>query len=136
VAINSVPVDQSAFSRIMVVSIQPRMVVEFDQASGQRRETGIQATSKDGIEKKWTVEVVVSMASRWDSSRTESEVVPVTVTTAEDPAGLVTEGEQVVFDGLTVGVMPPEQGESGRIRGGKLFWSASGVRSRLPVGKS
>ena len=121
---------------MMVVSIGPRMVVEFDQATGKRTETGIQATSSDGTERKWTVEAVMSMPSRFDASRSESEVVPVTVTSADDPAGVVAEGEQVVFENLTVGVMAPEQGTGGRIRGGKLFWQASGVRSRVSAGKS
>jgi hypothetical protein len=135
VPINSVPVDQSAFTRMMIVSIARKIVVEFDQATGQRTETGIQATNPDGTEKKWVVEAVMSMPSRFDANRSESEVIPVTVTSASDPADLVGEGEQVTFDNLTVGVMAPEQGKSGRIRGGKLFWQATGVRSRVPASK-
>ena len=76
------------------------------------------------------------MPSRFDVSRTDSEVLAVTVTCSEDPREYVTEGDPVEFDGFTVGVMPPESGENGRIRGGKLFWQASGVRSRVPSGKS
>jgi hypothetical protein len=124
VPINSVPVDQAAFTRLMLVAVEPR----------NDRETGIQLTSKDGTERKWTIQVVAMMPSRWDASRSDSEVLQVTVTSAEDPSGQVAEGDQVRFDNLTVGVMAPEQGESGRIRGGKLFWSASGVHSRIPAG--
>jgi hypothetical protein len=121
VPINSVPVDQAAFVKFMLVSIEPKT----------DRDTGVQFTSKDGAERKWTVQVVAQVVSRWDSGRVESEVLPVTVTCAEDPTLQVVEGELVVFDGLTVGVMNPEQDrESGRIRGGRLFWGASGVRSR------
>jgi hypothetical protein len=122
--INSAPVDQAAFTRLMLVSLQPRT----------DRETGVQLTNKDGTERKWTVEVVASMPSRWDVSRTESDVLAVTVTSADDPTGKVAEGEMVWFTGLTVGVMPPEQSESGRIRGGKLFWQATGVQSRSGSG--
>jgi hypothetical protein len=130
VPINSVPVDQSAFSRMMVVSIEPRMAFEFDQVTRKRRDTGIQATSSDGLEKKWTVQVVISMPSRFDS-RTQSEVVPVTVTCAEDPSAQVMEGDRAWFDNLTVGVMNPEQDpESGRITGGRLFWQATAVRAQ------
>jgi hypothetical protein len=118
--INSAPVDQNVFVRLMLVSLQPRT----------DRETGVQLTSKDGTERKWTCEVVASMPSRWDASRIESDVLAVTVTSADDPTGKVSEGDMVWFTGLTVGVMPPEQSESGRIRGGKLFWQASGVQSR------
>jgi hypothetical protein len=119
----------------MLVAIEPRMDMEFDQATGQRRSTGVQATTKDG-ERKWNCQVVASMLSRWDASRTDSEVLSVTVTCADDPTAMVAEGDAVLFDGLTVGVMKPEAGEGGRIRGGTLFWSAAGVRSRVVSSKS
>lgn len=122
--INSAPVDQAAFTRLMLITAEPKT----------DRETGAQSTTKDGSELKWSVQVVVSMPSRFDSTRTDSEVLTVTVTSAADPRDQVTEGDQVFFDGLTVGVMAPEAGEGGRIRGGKLFWSASGVRSRSAAG--
>jgi hypothetical protein len=126
VPINSVPVDQNVFTRLMLVAIEPKT----------DRETGAQITSNDGLQRKWTVQVVASMPSRFDPTRTESEVLQVTLTSAEDPTGKVAEGDQVEFDGLTAGVMPPEQSESGRIRGGKLFWSCFGVHSRNGSGKN
>ena len=105
----------------MLVTVEPRT----------DRETGVQYTSQDGSERKWTVQVVASLPSRWDSGRTDSEVLSVTVTCADDPTGHVAEGDQVEFKDLTVGVMPPERNQdTGRIRGGKLFWQASGVRSK------
>ncbi|MGZ3357638.1 MAG: hypothetical protein ACXVBO_22710 [Isosphaeraceae bacterium] len=125
--INSVPVDQAAFTKFMLISIEPKV----------DRETGVQFTSKDGAERKWVVQVVAQLPSRWDAGRTESEVLAVTVTCAEDPSVQVMEGDKVAFDNLTVGVMNPEQDkDSGRIRGGKLFWGASGVVSRSMAGKS
>jgi hypothetical protein len=60
-------------------------------------------------------------------------VLQVTVTAELDPSLEVSEGDPVEFDGLTVGVMSPEMGENDRIRGGKLFWSASGVKARNVV---
>ena len=120
VPINSAPVDQAAFTRLMLVELAPKT----------DRETGRQITSKDGTERKFTAQVVASLPSRWESGRTDSEVLQVTVTTADDPMGKVHEGEMVWFDGFTVGVMPPEQGEGGRIRGGKLFWQATGIQPR------
>jgi hypothetical protein len=122
--INSAPVDQAAFTRLMLVAIEPRT----------DRDTGVQLTNRDGTERKWTAQVVVSLPSRWDAGRTESDVLQVTVTCADDPTSKIAEGDQVWFDNLTVGVMPPEQSESGRIRGGKLFWQASGVQSRSGAG--
>jgi hypothetical protein len=121
VPIQNVPVDQAAFVKFMVISVEPKA----------DRDTGVQFTSKDGLERKWNVQVVAQLPSRWDSGRTESEVLAVTVTCAEDPSLKVSEGDKVTFDNLTVGVMNPEQDkESGRIRGGKLFWGATGVKSR------
>lgn len=119
--IQNVPVDQAAYTKFMVVSVEPKV----------DRETGVQFTSKDGAERKWTVSVVAQLPSRWDPSRTESEVLAVTVTCTEDPSVVVEEGDKVVFDNLTVGVMAPERGENDRIRGGKLFYGATGVRSKV-----
>jgi hypothetical protein len=108
----------------MVVSVEPKV----------DRDTGVQFTSKDGSERKWTVQVVASLPSRWDAGRSESEVLSVTLTSAEDP--LVEEGDRVWFDNLSVGVMPPEKNEdTGRIRGGKLFWGASGIQAQTLAGK-
>src|SRR5262245_61475865 len=124
--INSAPVAQEAFTKLMLVTIEPRT----------DRDTGVQLTNKDGTERKWTAQVVASMPSRWEANRTESDLINVTVTTADDPTGKVAEGDLVWFTDLTVGVMPPEQSESGRIRGGKLFWQASGIQSRSASAKS
>lgn len=105
----------------MLVTIEPKT----------DRDTGVQFTSKDGTERKWTVQVVASLPSKWDAGRTDSEVLPVTVTCADDPTSHIHEGDMVEFKDLTVGVMPPERNEdTGRIRGGRLFWQASGVRSK------
>jgi hypothetical protein len=122
VPINSAPVDQAAFTRMMLISIEPRV----------DRETGAILTNRDGTERKWTVQVVASLPSRWDAGRSESEVLSVTVTCADDPNQHAAEGEPVVFKDLSVGVMPPEQNkDTGRIRGGKLFWAASGIRPKV-----
>ena len=126
VPINSAPVDQAAFTRLLLVEVAPKA----------DRETGVQYTSKDGSERKWTVQVVASLPSRWENGRTDSEVLSVTVTCPDDPTAMVAEGDPVLFDGLTVGVMPPEAGEGGRIRGGKLFWQAAGIRARAGSSKS
>jgi hypothetical protein len=124
VPIQNVPVDQAAFIKFMLISIEPKT----------DRDTGVQFTSKDGAERKWTVQVVAQLPSRWDSGRTESEVLSVTLTCAEDPSAQVMEGDRVDFDNLTVGVMPPEKNpETDRIRGGKLFWGATGIRAQSTV---
>lgn len=124
--INSVPVDQAGFTRLLLVEIAPKA----------DRETGRQITSADGLARKWTAQVVASMPSRFEAGRTDSEVLSVTITSSDDPVGKVTEGDQVWFTDLTAGVMAPEQSESGRIRGGKLFFGATGIQSRTAGGKS
>ena len=121
--INTVPVDQAAFTKMRVDTIEART----------DRESGVQLTNQDGTERKWTVQCVMSLPSRWDPARTDSEVIPVTVTSAIDPSSVVSEGELVEFENLTVGVMRPEKTDAGRIRGGTLFWSASGIRSKVQV---
>jgi hypothetical protein len=127
VPIQNVPVDQEAFIKFMLISVEPKT----------DRDTGVQFTSKDGVESKWNVQVVAQLPSRWDSGRTESEVLSVTVTCAQDPSLQVEEGDKVWFEHLTVGVMNPEQDkDSGRIRGGKLFYGASGVMVRSLAVKS
>jgi hypothetical protein len=115
---------------MMLVSAEPKPEVKWDQATGERRETGSQATSRDGVPQ-WAVQVVVSMPSRFDS-RTQSEVIPVTVTSVDDPSIQATAGDKVWFDGLTVGVMAPEADKENpsKIRGGKLFWGAVGIRAQ------
>jgi hypothetical protein len=126
VPITSAPVDQAAFTKLMLVQVEPKA----------DRETGVQYTSKDGSERKWIVQVVASLPSRFDANRTDSELLNVTVTCADDPRDGLSEGQPVLFDGFTAGVMPPEQSaETGRIRGGKLFWTATGVRSRVAASK-
>lgn len=126
VPIQSVPVDQGQFTRMMLVSITPKT----------DRDTGAQYMTKDGLQRKWTAEVVASLASRFDAARSDTEVLAVTVTSADDPRDVVQEGDPVLFEGLSVGVMAPEKTENDRIKGGKLFWTATGVRSRVPVSKS
>jgi hypothetical protein len=121
VPFTSAPVDQAAFTKLMVVQVEPKV----------DRETGVQFTSKDGAQKKWTVQVVASLPSRFDANRTESDLLNVTVTCTDDPRDSVAEGDPVRFTDLTAGVMAPEQDrESGRIRGGRLFWTATGVSAR------
>jgi hypothetical protein len=127
VPFTSAPVDQAAFTKLMLVQIEPKA----------DRDTGVQFTSRDGTERKWVAQVVASLPSRFDANRTESDLLNVTVTCADDPRDSVSEGDAVQFKDLTAGVMNPEQdAETGRIRGGKLFWTASGLRTRVAAAKS
>jgi len=64
------------------------------------------------------------------SGRKVSEVISVTVAAQQDPAKDIPAGSPIVFDGLRCGVTEPEARESGKgIRGGKIWFSANGIRS-------
>lgn len=84
-----------------------------------------QDISRDG-EKKWTVQVAVTYVSEY-GMKPVAEVIEVTVT-GEDPSEVITPGTPVEFNRLRVGVSAPEKRDNGRVVGGKLWWTAAGVR--------
>jgi hypothetical protein len=94
------------------------------------RDTGVQHTTKDGSARKWTVTVAATKPATYDPARMENDVLAVTVTSPDDPAEGLVMGTPVTFTDFSVGVMAPEANqETGKIRGGRLFWSANGVRA-------
>jgi hypothetical protein len=123
VPINSAPVDPARFTALIFMGCEPKL----------DRETGIQHTTKDGLSKKWAVLVAAAKPASYDADRTESDTLQVTVTSPDDPATGLTMGMPVTLDDFSVGVMAPEAGEGGKIRGGRLFWSASSVRALVPA---
>jgi hypothetical protein len=128
-----IPVDQSKYSRIMIVTIEPKMALEQDEDGGWR-ESDIQATTRDGDEKQWNVQAVFSQPSKY-GSRLDTAVYTVTVT-GSDPSSQVMEGERVEFDNLIVSVSDPtmNQNRPGRVKGGRVNWEADGVSSKAPSG--
>lgn len=114
----SAPVDPARFTGIMFMGSEAKL----------DRDTGNQHTTKDGSSRKWVVRVAASKPTTWDPSQTESDVLQVTVTSNEDPGSGLVMGIPVTFTDFAVGVMAPESGDNGKIRGGRLFWSASGVQ--------
>jgi hypothetical protein len=119
VPITSAPVDPARFSGLMFMSCEPKV----------DRDTGVQHTTKDGSARKWTVTVAATKPATYDPARMENDVLAVTVTSPDDPADGLVMGTPVTFTDFSVGVMAPEAGEGGKIRGGRLFWSANGVRA-------
>jgi hypothetical protein len=85
--------------------------------------TDVQDVNSDG-EARWVVQAAVSYTPQY--GRQEAEVISVTLVGA-DPSS-ITPGTVIEFQGLTAGVSAPEKRDSGRVVGGKLFWSATGVR--------
>jgi hypothetical protein len=92
--------------------------------------TGAQEAAADG-QPKWLAEVAVTFLSQ-GAMKPISEVLTVTITGA-NPATSIQVGSPVLFDGLRVGVNPPEKRDNGTIRGGRLWYSAVGLRSAAPA---
>ena len=89
--------------------------------------TDQQEVNRDG-ERKWTVQAAVSYFAE-NGIRPVSEVIDVTVTGGNDPALTIQPGTPVEFERLRCGISAPEKSEeTGRIRGGKLYFMATAVR--------
>jgi hypothetical protein len=68
--------------------------------------------------------------------RPVSEVITVTITAPSDPTKDLAPGSPVMFDGLRAGVSQPEARDNGKgIRGGRMWFSASGIRSAVAAGQ-
>ncbi len=91
--------------------------------------TDVQEVNKDG-EAKWTVQAAVTYAPQF-GMKAVAEVIEVTVT-GEDPSAFLAPGTPIEFNRLQVGVSAPEQRDNGRggtrVSGGKLWFTAAGVR--------
>jgi hypothetical protein len=124
VPITSAPVDPARFTSLLFMACQPKI----------DRDTQIQHTTKDGSSRKWTVVVAAIKPASYDPAQLENGTLNVTVTSVDNPADGMAPGTPVTFVDFTTGVMKPEAGEGGKIRGGSLFWSATGIRAL--VGKS
>jgi len=85
--------------------------------------TDVQDVNHNG-EKKWSVQVAVSYFADY-GMRAQAEVIEVGLV-GEAPD--VQPGTPVQFDRLRCGVSAPEKTDTGRVRGGRLYWSADGVR--------
>lgn len=86
-----------------------------------------QDITRDG-ERKWTVQAAVTYTPDWAGGKGQAEVIEVTLA-GEDPAASgIAPGTPVDFAGLRCGVMAAEKTETGRVRGGKLYWQAATVR--------
>ncbi len=99
----------------LVMSVGPRL--KFNSTE--------QDVSRDGL-RKYSVQVAVSYFPEY-GMRPQAEVIEVTIA-GDDPAAVVQPGMPVAFTRLRLGISAPEvNNESGRVRGGRPFWSADGV---------
>lgn len=97
----------------LVMSVGPRLKFGTD----------VQDVTRDG-EKKWSCQVAVTYFADY-GMRAQAEVIEVGLI-GEVPT--VQPGQPVQFDRLRCGVSAPEKTDQGRVRGGRLYWSADGVR--------
>jgi hypothetical protein len=124
----TITVDQSA-----------TFATELLMSSGRKQKYGTQgevATNAQGVPQ-WTCEVAVTYRTN-PGERSQSEVLTVTITRDGDPFTGIQAGAVVQFDGLRAGLSAPESTDSGRIRGGRLWWQADGIHAvngHRPPGK-
>ena len=97
----------------LVMSAGPKLKFGSDQ----------QDITRNG-ERKWSVQVAVTYFADY-GMRAQAEVIEVGLV-GEAPD--VRPGMPVQFDRLRAGVSAPEKTDEGRVRGGRLYWSADGVR--------
>lgn len=95
--------------------------------------TGEISTNAAGVPQ-YQAEVAVTYLAE-PGRKPVSEVITVTITAPTDPTKDIVPGSPVLFDGLRAGVSAPEQRDNGKgIRGGKLWFSANGIRAAVPAG--
>jgi hypothetical protein len=91
-------------------------------------------------ERKWEVQAAVSFQPSSPGMRPVSEVITVTVTgPATNPGDGIPVGSPIALEGFRVGWSAPEAQEGGRIRGGRPWYQATGLRAaqdRLRPGKA
>jgi hypothetical protein len=108
----------ATFTSAMLVSSMPK---EIFGTNGQ------QETAKDGTPK-WTIEAAVTFTPTIPGMKPLSELITVTITDRTQPGQGLNPGTPIVFDGFRVGLNPAEL-KNERLRGGKLWYSAAGLRS-------
>ena len=110
-----------------VVDLRQTFSSAFLMSAGAKTKFGSneQDISQSG-ERKWSVEAAVTFHS--NGMKASSEVISVTITgPASDPAAAIPPGSPVEFEGFRIGFSAPERAGD-RIRGGKPWFQASGVR--------
>jgi len=111
-------VDPATFSAAIVMATGPKTVF----GAGN-----VQDKNAAGV-LKWTANVAVTYSPDGTGIAPPSEVLSVTITSSEDPGTSCPPGTPVAFDQLRAGVSAPEKRDDGRVRGGRLYWMAAGIK--------
>ena len=120
-----------------VVDVSQSFTAAFLMSSAPREEfgkPGVQDHSADGTPK-WSCDIAVTAPPK-GKRPAQSDVVTVTVTQPSDPSNDITPGTPVVLEGLEVGASAPEKRDNGSIKGGRIFHTATGIRSAAPSFRS
>jgi len=94
---------------------------------------GVQEVNAQGVPK-WFAEAAVTFAPQGGMGSV-SELITITITSAANPFDTLATSE-VIFEGLRVGNSPPERNDKGGIKGGKLWFTATGIRPALADARS
>ena len=92
--------------------------------------TQVQETNAAGAPK-WTVELAATFTPGSPGMPETSELLKVTVTGGPNPGDGLNPGTPVLLEGFRVGTNPPEKRDDGRIQGGRLWYTATGLRSAV-----
>jgi hypothetical protein len=113
-------VDAAAtFTYVMFVNSMPKL--KYGAA------TPTQETNAAGVPK-WAVDLTVTFTPTLPGMAPESEVLTVTITDSVQPGQGLNPGAPVQLEGLRIGHNPPELTENKKIRGGKLWYNATGLK--------
>ena len=108
----------ATFAAMILMSIGEKMIFGTEQPE----------ITKAG-ERKYAAEVAVQYRPE-NGMKAISEVISATITGGDHAAILgIAPGSPVVLEGLRCGVSAPEKRDDGRVRGGRLYFMASAIRS-------
>lgn len=109
---------QATFSAVLLMACTPKR--KFGT-------TDQQETNAAGVPK-WAAECAVTFSPQ-NGMQPVSEVISVSITAAHDPASGLNPGTPVALEGLRAGLNPPEKRDDGKVRGGRLWFTATGIRA-------
>lgn len=88
-------------------------------------------------ERKWEIQLAVTFHPSGPGMRPVSEVISVTITgPPTNPGEHIQPGTAIDLEGFRVGWSAPETAGNGRVRGGKPWYQATGLRSSLASGRA
>jgi hypothetical protein len=113
----------ATFATVLLMSAAPKE--KFQQP-------GVQDVAADGTPK-WVAQLAVTYNAE-NGMAPASEVLNVSITSHGNPVDGIAPGSPVTPDVLRVGWNAPEKRDNGSIRGGRPWYSATGLRSSLMAG--